>query len=125
MRVFAASGFRCAGWSLVLVLAACWAGCDRDTLPAISPDAGAPGGPGGCANGGDCGGGGMLVCCAGICVDLDHDPRHCGGCGQRCPALANALTTVCTGRACAVGVCRQGFADCDGRADNGCEVELA
>jgi hypothetical protein len=50
----------------------------------------------------------------------DTDANNCGGCGIRC-AFANAGAT-CVGGACALGACAAGFADCDGSAVNGCEV---
>ncbi len=45
---------------------------------------------------------------------------HCGGCGMAC-APANA-TGACAAGACTVASCTAGFADCDGMAANGCEV---
>lgn len=49
-----------------------------------------------------------LAECAGVCVDLDHDPAHCGGCGQACdPGLA------CLAGQCAVA-CGPGSAECGG-----------
>ena len=45
---------------------------------------------------------------------------HCGMCGRAC-AVPNA-TAACVAGACAVGSCDAGFADCDGNASNGCEV---
>ena len=47
---------------------------------------------------------------------------HCGGCGIRCSvAHANA---ACSGARCVVASCETGWADCDGSASNGCEVDL-
>jgi hypothetical protein len=46
----------------------------------------------------------------------------CGSCGNACN-LANA-TASCVAGACAVARCNEGFADCDGNAANGCEVDL-
>jgi hypothetical protein len=66
--------------------------------------------------------------------DCDGDPRngcevfvatsaaHCGGCGLRC-AVAHANAACNAGR-CAVASCEAGWADCDGIAANGCEVDL-
>jgi hypothetical protein len=48
---------------------------------------------------------------------------HCGGCEQAC-ALAHATSDCSTG-SCTVIVCDAGFADCDGKAANGCEASLA
>ena len=55
-------------------------------------------------------------------VDLRADVMHCGACGTAC-VTANA-TAACTSGQCAVGSCQAGFANCDGRAANGCEVSL-
>ncbi|MBL8678853.1 MAG: hypothetical protein JNK05_06790 [Myxococcales bacterium] len=35
-----------------------------------------------------------LIACGGVCVDLNSDPDHCGGCGVRCP------TGICNGGRC-------------------------
>ena len=51
------------------------------------------------------------------------DVANCGGCGHVC-ALPNA-SPVCAAGACAVGACAEGFADCNGLAADGCEVNLA
>jgi hypothetical protein len=53
-------------------------------------------------------------------VDQRTSAQHCGGCGRAC-APANA-TGMCTAGRCTVARCADGFADCDGNADNGCEV---
>ena len=46
--------------------------------------------------------------CDGLCVDVDHDPAHCGGCDQPCdPGLA------CLEGQCSVA-CGPGSAVCDG-----------
>jgi hypothetical protein len=55
-------------------------------------------------------------------VDTRGDLVNCGACGALCRP-ANA-TGRCASGACAVGACAAGFADCDGRPDNGCEVDL-
>ena len=47
--------------------------------------------------------------------EVDED-----GASERC-ALAHA-DTVCRGGACVIARCREGYRDCDERADNGCEV---
>ncbi len=87
--------------------------------------------------------GGAAVCVAGVCglgtcatgfancdaadgngceVDTRTTLAHCGGCGQSC-APANA-TGTCAAGVCGIGACTTGFADCDGVASNGCEVNL-
>ncbi len=48
---------------------------------------------------------------------------HCGRCGNACAGAPHADAT-CTATGCGTR-CQQGYADCDGVASNGCEVELA
>jgi hypothetical protein len=48
--------------------------------------------------------------------------QHCGNCNQACN-LANAASS-CSSGSCQVGSCNTGFANCDGRADTGCETNL-
>jgi hypothetical protein len=55
-------------------------------------------------------------------VDARSDLRNCGACGRNC-APSNATGACATGR-CTITTCDDGFADCDGSADNGCEVNL-
>ncbi len=54
--------------------------------------------------------------------DTGSDVNNCGLCGNRCPSRANA-TSICTAGGCGFR-CNPGFADCDGSAANGCEVNL-
>ncbi|TAK27961.1 MAG: hypothetical protein EPO40_14775 [Myxococcaceae bacterium] len=60
------------------------------------------------------------TCCGGACVDLMANPVSCGVCDNRC-GLPNAVA-FCRMGSCAVSTCAGGFADCDGAAANGCEV---
>ncbi|MFO0609192.1 MAG: hypothetical protein U0324_38870 [Polyangiales bacterium] len=53
-------------------------------------------------------------------VDTTASVANCGGCGSAC-SLPNA-TAACSASRCAVASCNAGFADCDGVAANGCEV---
>ncbi|MFO0624665.1 MAG: fibrinogen-like YCDxxxxGGGW domain-containing protein [Polyangiales bacterium] len=46
---------------------------------------------------------------------------HCGACGSSCAARPNTVVECAAGR-CAYA-CATGFADCDGDASNGCEVD--
>lgn len=55
-------------------------------------------------------------------VDLSRDEDNCGACGNAC-ALANAAN-VCNRGTCSISLCHPGFADCDGSARNGCEVDV-
>lgn len=65
--------------------------------------------------------------CGNRCVDLNVDPDYCGDCGTGCPGAqgdsANGVPT-CTGGRCGY-LCYAGFANCDNRIDNGCEVNTA
>ena len=54
-------------------------------------------------------------------TDTATSVTHCGGCGRACDARANA-SAACAAGAC-VYACDAGFADCDGMAANGCEVD--
>ncbi len=62
-----------------------------------------------------------LACCSEVCLDLLADPLHCGGCDIACPVPPNAAAT-CTMSTCGMGVCADGFNNCDGDTQNGCEV---
>ena len=65
---------------------------------------------------------GSMTLCSGACVSTQNDPANCGSCGSVCTAGANA-SPVCTSGVCSYA-CSPGFTDCDGRAANGCEVQL-
>jgi hypothetical protein len=54
-------------------------------------------------------------------VDTQTADAHCGGCGMLCPTAPDAAPTCALGR-CALAS-DAGFADCDGMAANGCEVD--
>jgi len=54
--------------------------------------------------------------------DLASDPVNCGACGVVCD-LPNS-TAICDDGACGVGACDEGWGDCDGLAENGCETDL-
>lgn len=56
-------------------------------------------------------------------ADLMTDTRNCGSCDSPCPPRANAVA-VCAASTCGF-VCNTGFADCDGTAANGCEINTA
>ncbi len=71
-----------------------------------------------CAAGfGDCDGNASNGCE----TDTRVSTTHCGGCGMACAGGDNALPGCVTGR-CVIA-CVAGFADCDGSAANGCEVD--
>jgi hypothetical protein len=75
---------------------------------------------GSCSQGhGDCDKNGANGCEA----DFDHDPKNCGSCGNACPSPANTVPTCQLGKCSTVLQCKTGFADCNGKADDGCEVD--
>ena len=56
------------------------------------------------------------------CETSLRTPTDCGSCGDVCE-LPNA-TATCTEGICAVERCDEGFGNCDGLAENGCETSL-
>ena len=74
----------------------------------------------GCTTARPCGGG--ATCCAGGCVDLQSSASNCGACATKC-TVANG-TATCAKGTCAIGDCGAGFADCNGKAADGCEADL-
>jgi hypothetical protein len=72
-----------------------------------------------CAEGfGDCDGNASNGCE----VDLRTSLSHCGACGRGC-SVSNG-SPVCGAGVCRVAACNTDYADCDGSAANGCEVNL-
>lgn len=61
--------------------------------------------------------------CNGVCVDLSTDIGNCGACGTAC-AYDNAAGS-CVEGVCGMTNCDDGFEDCDGATETGCEVFLA
>ncbi len=58
-------------------------------------------------------------------TNLATDSRNCGGCGVLCrgaPNTAYHLNVACVDGECQ-GLCEQGFLDCNGIIDDGCEVD--
>jgi hypothetical protein len=51
-------------------------------------------------------------------------PTNCGMCGVVCAQLASVISSSCGAMGCNL-LCQAGHADCDGRADNGCEADLS
>jgi alpha-tubulin suppressor-like RCC1 family protein len=56
------------------------------------------------------------------CESQLHDEASCGACGVAC-SIKNGKGSCASG-ACALASCDQGFADCDGALENGCEQSL-
>ena len=57
-------------------------------------------------------------------ADLLADPDNCGTCGNICGPYDNA-TPGCDNGNCAIGGCDEGWDDCDGDLDNGCEMDVS
>ena len=61
-------------------------------------------------------------------VELDASYDNCGSCGASCAEalrdMPHAESADCSGGRCMVGDCKDGYADCDGAASNGCERSL-
>lgn len=92
---------------------------DAASMDAFALDAGPPDAQvdGGCSG----------TVCSDVCVDLETDPRHCGGCDVDCTELphVDGSTITCEAGACVVtGACDENWASCDDLVDNGCETDL-
>ncbi len=59
--------------------------------------------------------------CPDGCVDTSSDPENCGGCGIVC--IVPNGEGACEDGVCVPGQCDDGWGDCDGIVDNGCESE--
>jgi len=60
----------------------------------------------------------------GVCSDLVTDKFNCGLCGVRCEENASLHTEGACKHGLCVTACAPGFADCNGDATDGCEVDL-
>ncbi len=65
------------------------------------------------------------------CVDTQSDDQDCGSCGTTCtPTLSDGGTLPpnvylgCQNGVCGHPKCESGWADCDGKSNNGCETNL-
>ncbi|AKV04600.1 Tryptophan synthase alpha chain [Labilithrix luteola] len=131
-------GFNCASSSCGLHCSSGYADCNKDTCrdgceTVLASD---PENCGSCGN--KCAADqvcdqGRCICdatqtrCGFDCVDLQSDPLNCGACGNACPGRVDPMSgrgspTCVLGR-CSYS-CAPGFADCDHRIENGCEVDL-
>lgn len=63
------------------------------------------------------------VCCTGVCANLELDDANCGSCGTSC-ARTNAKVG-CSETGCHLLECKAGYADCNGRISDGCEIEVS
>ncbi|MEZ4375617.1 MAG: hypothetical protein R3B07_32705 [Polyangiaceae bacterium] len=57
-------------------------------------------------------------------INIDQDPRNCGGCGNDCFANTTADNWRCVAGKCEVSSCPLGFEDCNQDPSDGCEVDL-
>jgi hypothetical protein len=79
---------------------------------------------------GKCGGStcpfGFGTCGAGECKTPLNTPQHCGSCAKQCSSVngsASCLPTPGATYVCTTD-CNDGFADCDGIEQNGCETNV-
>jgi hypothetical protein len=63
--------------------------------------------------------------CGNRCVDINVDPDNCGGCGNECPGAGAEEngSPSCTNGRCGY-TCYAGFANCNGRTNDGCEANV-
>ncbi len=92
-------------------------GVDVGSADVGVPDVGVDSGPSdvGAADAGTCAS--DLNACGGACVDLQHDARHCGGCGRACE-----VGSPCLAGSCFTAVCRTNASDCNGDPADRCEL---
>jgi hypothetical protein len=64
-----------------------------------------------------------LTSCGDDCVDLDSDSANCGECGKICEPVLNGDVN-CIEKSCAIVDCTDGFGNCDGLYEGGCEANL-
>ncbi len=57
-------------------------------------------------------------------LDLMHDLENCGAAGTRCEVPAHAIQATCIGGACGFESCESGWADANGSAGDGCEIDI-
>ena len=57
-------------------------------------------------------------------VNSATDPKNCGACNTKCPAVINGAPG-CTAGLCGIGSCNAPFKDCNGAVADGCEVNTA
>jgi hypothetical protein len=55
-------------------------------------------------------------------INVSTDPSNCGGCGLICN-LPHA-TSGCANGNCTILACTSGWANCNGIAEDGCEVDV-
>lgn len=74
------------------------------------------------ASDGTCGAGEKK--CDDVCVSRTEPAFGCGG--KECaPCSLSRAKAACAGGSCAIESCHAGYADCDGKPENGCETDLS
>ncbi|KAG0603543.1 hypothetical protein M758_10G101300 [Ceratodon purpureus] len=58
-------------------------------------------------------------------TDLMNAVSNCGTCGNACAEPPNTTGAACISGVCGYLDCSEGFADCDGDASNGCEIDIS
>lgn len=58
------------------------------------------------------------------CEKALNTPEHCGSCGNDCTRLPNVETAECKADKCSIVACKDGYADCNGVIDDGCETNV-
>lgn len=56
-------------------------------------------------------------------TDLRTSVEHCGACQNDCRELPEVEDATCADRACEITACAEGYGNCDGDVENGCETE--
>ena len=84
----------------------------RDDGGGVRPDASSASEGGPCAA--------PRVLCGARCVDLTSDAEHCGACDRTC--VVPGAGPACVAGECAVGACEEGWLDCNGAPEDGCEA---
>ncbi len=134
---------RCTAGACVVECEAGFGDCDGDATNGCETAlAGSPEHCGGCATRCPAGLNATATCTMAMCgvtceagfSDCDGNPAngcevfvatsaaHCGGCGVAC-SISHASAS-CAASRCVIATCERGWADCDGDAANGCEVDL-
>jgi hypothetical protein len=102
-------------------------GCETDTSASLSHcgQCGKPCGAGQVCSLGSCKNecdGGLTNCPPLGCVSLSSNPDHCGGCDKKCQF--GHAKAICLNSGCQLDLCDPGWADGNGKSDDGCECPL-
>jgi hypothetical protein len=108
-----ASTHRCIGCQDSTAWCPRYTTCDTTTAPASCVPTCSEADANSCPGGWDC--------CGAACRNLQSDARHCGACYTSCTARNG--TALCSAGTCTVDSCNPGFADCNLKAEDGCEID--